>query len=301
MDLNEYSLAAYTGSNTTNTVFIARRNSEVILSFLRPVALDIALFNGPIGYTNTNARGEGRTSPTQELVDAFPANNGRPVAPGTYPTATRDPRLVRSILFNTSPWLGRPVQTFEGGLDKPNNPLAYPVQTKTSYYSRKFTAHFTGSAQYSAYPMNFNIFRYTDVLLMYAEAVNEVNGGPTAEVYTILQDIRRRGGIIAGSAAAGLYGITPNMSQAQMRDFIRNERRIEFCFEEQRYWDVRRWKIAGQVLNQDLTGMRVSGSPLTYTRVAVDRIVFDDPRMYMYPIPNSEILRNPNLVQNMGW
>jgi hypothetical protein len=298
INLNVYTLAPYTGS--TNAVFYIRRNTEVILSFMRANATDVPLLNGPIGYLSPN-RGEGRTSPTQDLVDAFPANTGRPVAAGTYPTTTRDPRLVRAILYNGTPWLRRTVQTYEGGLDKPNNPQQFPVQTKTSYYSRKFSNHFTAHDNYTPTAMNFHIFRYADVLLMYVEAVNEFNGGPTAEVYTYLQAIRQRAGIAAGTVAAGLYGITPNMNQVQMRDFIRNERRIELCFEEQRYWDVRRWKIAEQVLNKGLRGMRVTTPPLTYTPVVVDEIVFDAPRMYMYPIPNSEMLRNRNLVQNMGW
>jgi hypothetical protein len=94
------------------------------------------------------------------------------------------------------------------------------------------------------------------------------------------------------------------ISQAELREAIRTERRIEMAFEEQRYWDVRRWKIAGDVFNKDLKGMKIMKDDLgnfSYQEVTAGKIVFADPKMYLYPVSFTEISKNSNLVQNLGW
>ncbi|MEQ7801166.1 RagB/SusD family nutrient uptake outer membrane protein [Pedobacter sp. ASV1-7] len=295
MDLGIYDL------ENNNNLFIERRNKEVIFSYLRPTNRDIPLLNGPIGFNTATTKGQGLTSPTQNFIDAFPMISGKPITDASYnennPYASRDPRMDKAILYNGLRWLNRPVETFEGGLDKPN--ITNLVQTKTGYYTRKFTAHFNNSAEYSLQHLNFNIFRYADVMLMYAEALNEFNAAPPADVYQQLKSIRTRAGI----QAASNYGIPVTMTKEEARSFIRNERRIELFLEEQRYWDVRRWKIAEQEFNKDLEGMKITkvGSTFTYQRFIAGKIVFNNPRMYMYPIPNSEVLKNKNMVQNSGW
>ena len=136
---------------------------------------------------------------------------------------------------------------------------------------------------------------------MYIEALNEFNANPPADVFTHLQNIRKRAGIAQNP---NNYGVPISMTQVEARQFIRNERRIELFLEEQRYWDVRRWKIAEQEFNKDLQGIRITktgATSFTYQRFTAGKIVFEAPRMYMYPIPNSEILSNRNLVQNIGW
>ncbi|MEJ7827556.1 MAG: RagB/SusD family nutrient uptake outer membrane protein, partial [Segetibacter sp.] len=134
-----------------------------------------------------------------------------------------------------------------------------------------------------------------EVLLNFAEAQNEF-AGPTAEVYKAVEDIRKRAGLVPFALKAGL-------SKNQMRDVIRNERRVEMAFEEQRYWDVRRWKIAESVYNKPLRGMQITKNPdgtFTYKIIDVSTPVFTS-RMYRYPIPYSEIIKNKNLQQNDGW
>jgi hypothetical protein len=95
------------------------------------------------------------------------------------------------------------------------------------------------------------------------------------------------------------------MSQTDMRAFIQNERRIEMAFEEQRYWDIRRWKIAGQVYNSaPLRGFDLqlsSGGQLFYNLVPVLKTVFRDPQMYLYPVPYSEVIKNNQMKQNPLW
>ncbi len=291
------------GVTFANT-FIVRKNAEVILGYLRSNSSDLESNNGPVGYAL--ASGGGRTSPTQDLVDAFPMLDGTPVPASANPVSpytNRDPRLANTVLYNGAAWLSRPLQTYEGGLDKPNTNT---TQTKTGYYLRKFLGNFATATLYSAQPHNFPIFRYAEVMLNYAEAQNEYLDLPDASVYKVLQDIRKRAGITAGTIAGYSYGLkSSGMTKDEMRTAIRNERRIEMAFEEQRFWDLRRWKIAGTVLNGTLSGMKITKDPvtsaLTYQKVAAGTISFANPKMYFYPIPYSEITKNTNLVQNTGW
>ncbi|MNY36420.1 SusD family protein [compost metagenome] len=90
-----------------------------------------------------------------------------------------------------------------------------------------------------------------------------------------------------------------------MRAVIRNERRLELAFEEHRFWDIRRWKVAETVLNGTLKGMKITLNPdgtLSYNpNVVVQTVTFDASRMYLYPVPYVEIQKNSALVQNQGW
>ncbi len=293
VNLNAFTLEA----NFAN-VFITRKNTEVILAYQRSQTSDVETSNAPVGYTTPVSRG--LTSPTQELVDAFGMRSGLAITdPGSgylpndpYRAGTRDPRFYLTVFTNGTQWLRRPVQTFEGGLDKPGGAV---VQTKTGYYMRKFMGDMSNQTSYPTQTHNFIIFRYAEVLLNLAEAQNEF-AGPSAEVYKAVEDIRKRAGLVPFALKAGL-------TKDQMREVIRNERRVEMAFEEQRYWDVRRWKIAESVYNKPLHGMQITRRPdgtFTYQVIEVSTPVFTN-RMYRYPIPYSEIIKNQNLKQNEGW
>jgi hypothetical protein len=291
--LNAFSLDA-----SYSDVFLSRRNSEVILAHLRGTTDDIETQNGPVGYANLGA-GQGRTSPTQELVDAFQMKNGKNLSDpssgydSTNPYVNRDPRFAYTILYNGAKWLGRPIQTYEGGLDKPNTNI---VQTQTGYYMGKFMGSFASSSAYSAQNHNFVIYRYADVLLWYAEALNEYEG-PVQDVYTSVEAVRKRAGLSP-------YQLPVGLTQDQMREVIRHERRVEFAFEEERFWDIRRWKTAAGLLNGTLTGMKItlgSNNSVSYQRFPAEITRFPDPAMYLYPIPYSELSINRNLIQNSGW
>ncbi|WP_345948650.1 RagB/SusD family nutrient uptake outer membrane protein [Mucilaginibacter sp. PAMB04274] len=299
INLGSYSLDA----SFTN-VFTARKSNETILSYLRAVTNDLEVNNGPVGY-GVGSTGQGITSPSQDLVDAYPMLNGQPInESATYnpanPYAGRDPRLANTVLTNGTRWLNRNVETFEGGLDKPNR--GNQVQTRTGYYLRKFLGNFTSATQYSTQNHNYPIFRYTEILLNFAEALNE-SAGPTTEVYKALTDIRKRAGITAG--AGNLYGLKANMTQNEMRNAIKLERRIELAFEEHRYWDLRRWKDAEMVLNRNVNGVSItlnsSTSVLSYQSIVADKTIFSAPKMYLYPISSAETAKNNLLVQNIGW
>jgi len=137
--------------------------------------------------------------------------------------------------------------------------------------------------------------------LSYAEAENEVLSTPSPAIYQQLTDLRARAGIAPGTD--GMYGLTANMTQAEMRVAIQNERRIEMAFEEQRYFDIRRWKIASTVMNQPRMGVSIvnTNGNLTYNYMQVLVTKFNAPTMYLYPIPYDEVLKNSAMKQNPGW
>ncbi|PWG81356.1 RagB/SusD family nutrient uptake outer membrane protein [Pararcticibacter amylolyticus] len=254
--------------------------------------------NGPIGYTSSI--NNGRTSPTQELVNAFGMANGKSITEAgsgydlNSPYENRDPRFYATILYNGAPWLGRPAQTYEGGADKPGG---IRQQTRTSYYSRKFMGNYTSSAQYSNISHDHILFRYAEVLLNFAEARNEYLNAPDADVYNAVEAIRKRAGLDP-------FTLTPGLSKDQMRTVIRNERRVELAFEEHRYWDVRRWKIAETEFNKELHGKliyKLGSGTLSYQDNPVLQMKFKAPQMYFAPIPYSEVAKNQNMVQNPGW
>jgi hypothetical protein len=296
MNLNSYSLFnSFTGQ------FITQNNSEMIM--IRQTGADniIESTNAPIGFTGAAAKGQ--TSPSQQLVDSYPMNNGLAITDpasgydSNNPYQNRDPRFTGTIFYNGARWLNSDLQLYEGGMSKPNTTLQ---QTLTGYYMRKFMGNEENSNSFQSHNADWIIIRYADVLLGYAEAENEVNGA-TSDVYGAMISIRKRAGITAGGD--GLYGLKAGMSQAQMRDAIHNERRIEFAFEESRYWDIRRWKTAETLMNQPLKGMSITkiGSSLTYNIVNALTTKFTSPQMYLYPIPYDEVLKNPNMKQNPGW
>lgn len=281
--------------------FVVNKNTEVILSKQGGTNFSVETNNAPVGF-GTPALSNGRTSPTAEFANAFPMNNGLDInAPGSgynaaNPYANRDPRFTSTLFFNGTTWLRRAVQTFDGGLDKPGGTA---VQTRTGYYLRKFMADFSNNTTYTNQYHNFVLFRYAEVLLSYAEALNEV--GRTEDAVTQIKAIRARAGIQAGTNTR--YGIAEGISQTDLRTLIRNERRIELAFEEHRFWDVRRWKIAPETLNRTVNGTKITknaDNSFTYQDVPVANLSFTN-KLYHMPIPYSETTKNSKLIQNEGW
>lgn len=286
-------------------IFITDGNPEIIFFTQGGRNTNIETRNGPVGYTGSNL-GSGRTSPTQNLVDAFSMKDGKaisdPTSSYTYlasqPYSDRDPRLGWTVLYNTAQWLNRPLETFEAGRDKPSGASQ---KTKTSYYLRKFMGDFENQTDYSSVRHNWIAIRYAEVLMNFAEAQNEVSG-PTPAVEQVIFDLRARAGIDSGDD--GRFGLAMGLSKEEMREVIHNEKRIEFAFEEHRYWDIRRWKIAENVFTESdpLRGLMIIKNSGGYgiNEVTVAEYTFD-PKRYFYPIPYSEILNNRNMVQNPGW
>lgn len=300
MQLNLYALegtAAGTSGVTFGTMFTTRKNKEFILAYQQTDNTTIENLNEPPGFQRA---GQGVTNPTQDLVDAFPMKNGKLINEAgsgyiaTNPYANRDNRFAFTIFHNGFSWLSTPLELFVGG--KHNLKPGRASGTKTGYYLRKFMATTGTAAAYANATHNFPIFRYAEVLLNYAEAQNEALAAPDASVYTAINAVRTRAGITP-------VIVSGSLSKTQMRDLIRNERRVELAFEEHRFWDIRRWKIAENVLNGQLKGMQItkSGTALTYQVVPVQTVFFDAAKMYWYPISYTDISKNPNLSQNQGW
>jgi len=269
-------------------------NAEVIFATQADNNNTLELNNAPISYDGAR----GRTNPTQELVDSFEMKtSGKSIADPTSgynaanPYADRDPRLSHFIIVNNSSFKSKAVEIFEGGKDNvPTN----INNTKTGYYMRKFLSEsaYWGPGTAGNVRRPWVIFRYAEVLLNCAEALNEAQG-PVAEVYTYMNQLRSR---------ATMPALPAGLSKDAMRTRIRKERQVELCFEDHRFFDVRRWKIGEQVFNRPVTGMRItrSGTTFTYNRFTVENRVFNS-KMYRFPFPQSELNKVTKLVQNPGW
>ncbi len=145
--------------------------------------------------------------------------------------------------------------------------------------------------------INIILLRYADVLLMYAEAMNEANG-PSAEVYNAINAVRKR---------AGMPDVTSGLSKEALRNEIRHERRVEFVAEGTRYSDIRRWKIAEKVMTNGLGYNRsklvdpTQPEKWVFEVVVADQRSFDPSKHYVWPIPQVEIDTNPKLEQHSFW
>lgn len=273
----------------------AAYNNEVIFATQAVNTNTIEINNAPISYNGAL----GRTNPTQELVDAFEMSNGKPISDPTSgynasnPYTNRDPRLALTILYNGAVFKSLPVQTFTGGKDGIGQTIN---ATQTGYYMKKFLSENASWNQTTNASVRrpWVLMRYADILLMYAEALNEAQG-PVPDVAAKINLVRTR---------AGMPNLPTGLTQAQMRDRIRNERRVELCFEDHRFFDVRRWKEGELFFNKAVTGMRItvnaSNQPTAYERFTVQTKVFQS-KNYWYPFPQTEIDVTPKLQQNPGY
>lgn len=307
VNLNTYQLVQNFPDAFTTQASPVGTNTETI-SWIQVGATEkVETMNSPVGYTSQGATGQ--TSPTQNLVASYPMINGLPITDPASgfnaldPYDNRDPRLTKTVFCNGDDWLDRQVETFDGGLDKPGGIVQ---QTKTGYYMRKFMGPFESvqgnPPEFSNTIHDWILARYSEILLDLAEATNEYSG-PSAAVYNILTQIRNRAGISPG--ADNMYGLATGMNQEEMRTAIQLERRLELAFEEHRYWDIRRWKIAESVYNtaplQGLDLVQTSNGLINYNPINVLTTSFVAPRMYFYPIPYTEVVKNPQMTQNPGW
>ena len=303
-------------ANYTNAILLnahTESNPEVI--FYRS---DVSQGWSSYGFNNdtpVGSGGNGGNCPSQNLVDMYDMADGNSPflsydatgAPvyindrpqintalnydDTHPTENRDPRLTASILFHGQTWSGRMIDVREGMAD---NPTGNANATPTGYYMRKYMPevilqnNHTGTSY-----RNWIIIRYAEILLNYAEALNEVNG-PTEEVCDLLEQVRSRVGM-----NIDLYRDRPDLqNKDEMRNFIHKERTVELAFEEHRGWDLRRWNVATEALSRPIYGVDVDENG-NYTRKIAQQRVFED-RMYLYPIPETEYWKT-GIENNPGW
>ena len=155
--------------------------------------------------------------------------------------------------------------------------------------------------------------RYTEIFLAYAEAANDAWGpkvdgaGVGFTAYDVIKAIRERAGLGTNEVGIALpdgdaYLEECASDQSKMTDLIRNERRIELCFENKRFWDLRRWQMP---LDEEVKGMQIDRDEetgtLTYTVINVEDRKYDSSYQWYGPIPKAEVLKWSNLKQNKGW
>jgi starch-binding outer membrane protein, SusD/RagB family len=279
-------------SNYEN-VFANPYSREVLLATQALNTNSFENANYPLGYG-----GDGLTNPSQNLVDAFDTKYGTPITDSRYdpndPYVNRDDRFYVSILHNNAQFKGRKVESFIGGKD---GLLSAATATKTGYYINKFIDPAVDIDKGTTTRRPWILFRFAEAYLNYAEAMNEVYG-PVEEVYDAVFDLRKRNYILTGRAK-----YPAGMTQGQMRARLKKERRVEFAFEEHRFWDLRRWKDAELVLNKPIKGMSITfneaDTTFSYQKFDVEDRYFD-PKFYWYPIPRKEVLKG-YVTQNPGW
>lgn len=250
--------------------------------------------------------GYGRTNPSQNLVDAFPMENGYPIthALSGYdaddPYLNRDPRLSDYIIYNGSIFYSL-INTYIGAPFDGINELE--TSTRTGYYLKKFMN--PGVSLDPAYPVSrqhsYTLIRKTEVLLNYAESANEAwgpDGDPMGLGFTArskIAELRDRAGI--NQPDDYLASIT---DKGEMRELIRNERRLELCFEGFRFWDIRRWGLTN-LMNETVKGVFIKNDEpdLSYEYRDVEIRQYK-PNMIYPPIPFNETLKY-DIVQNAGW
>lgn len=261
-------------------------SAETILAFRQSADNVMERQNYPISTSG----GLSGVTPSQNLVADY-EYTGTPDA--AHPYANRDPRLAMSIVTNGSTWNGRVINEAPGGTDDMANTNA----SKTGYYLKKFVNDGLNLVQGGTVTHHWVIMRYGEVLLEYAEAMNEAYGPDNDNGYGLtaraaLNKVRARTGVNMPAVTAA--------SQDDFRTAVKHERRIELAFEDYRYWDLLRWKDAATVLNMPLTGVKVANGG--YTTFTVENRVFDASKMYYYPFPQTEIsISKGVLVQNPGW
>ncbi len=270
-----------------------------------------ANLDGTVGPTFTAGGAEtswGGVDPTQELVDDYAMDNGKVItdpASGydpTHPYEHREQRFYQSIVHDGDFFYNDTIFTRVGIGSKNEIDLTDRDDAgQTGYYVRKRLDDKTlvlGAANWSGYTsyQNYIIFRFGEVLLNYAEAQNEV-AGPDVSVYDAVNKIRNR---------SALPNLPDGLSKDEMRTAIRRERRVELAFEDKRFWDLIRWRIAEVNLNKPLHGVSITvgaGGALQYNYVPArggDR-KFYAVKNYLFPIPQSVIDKNNKLTQNPGY
>lgn len=274
--------------------------------------------------------GAGCVNPSQNIVDAFPMRNGRPITDPNSgydpqnPYANRDPRLDDDIVYNGMQFgvAGKIVITGNYPDDNPDpdknngtlDNLNKDNATRTGYYMKKLLrSDVSATKGFSTKQHIYPRIRYTEIFLAYAEAANDA-WGPKADptgigftAYDVIKKIRERAGL--GTDFMGMklpegdaYLEECANDQVKMTDLIRNERRIELCFENKRFWDLRRWLLP---IDEPVRGMSIDRNDktkkLTYTVIHVEDRKFDSSFQHYGPIPKSEVLKWSNLKQNRGW
>lgn len=260
--------------------------------------------NFPVGMENGNSG----NCPSQTLVDAYEMqatgkawNEEGSGYDANNPYSGRDPRLGMTIAVNGDKWPDtnpNPLETYTGG----RNALPIAGATPTGYYLKKYldsTTDISSSTGSGGKRHSWVTFRLGEFYLNYAESVFNYLGSADATdaVFTMspveaVNKVRNREDVKMPDFPSG-------MSADEFIQKYRRERMVELAFEGHRFWDVRRWKDGDSQKNIIEMQITKNGDNYTYKRVTKSRYWND--KMYLFPIPDSEMRKNPNLTQNPGW
>lgn len=304
IDLNLYSLF-----HDYNSMFFEENNFNSEVIFASPSDINLggnlqnrrSYFHAP-SYVGNSFRGFALTTPTQELIDEYSMANGLPIDnpnSGYDPQAPylgREKRFYESIVYDGSIWLDTEMVIRHGVGSPAQIDLSDANEaTNTGYYWRKGINPkyaIVGDANNKAH---WIWFRYAEVLLGLAEALNE-SAGPIQEVYGAINEVRTR---------VGLPVLQPGLSQSEMREVIRRERRVELAFEEKRWYDLLRLRLAEEKLNGNLHAMLIQKENDIWTYKVIpapggERKFYPD-KNYFLPIPQAAMDRNVKLEQNPNY
>ena len=325
IDLNTYSLYP-----DISTLFTTRINDEIIFSHMSQQECYQTGISVPMKLYGTGAYAKsGCNEVTYNMTKEYEIiNNAKAysiedpdrVKTGYNPNdpyKKLDPRFYRDCMFNGEKFLGQ-TTAFGVGTQAVHNPTEV-----SPYYTYVFSVKFADlTIKVNFDPRNPNsspvktnqnypYFRYAEVLLNYAEAMNEAFGpeidglGNGLTALAAVNQIRARTKYPAKQEYMGLTGTLPlidaGQSQTLFRETVRHERKVELSYEEHRFWDCRRWKIdPATMVNIQAQIPTWTAGVVTYPLSTIETRTFET-KMYRMPLPQSELYANPTLVQNPGW
>ena len=350
IDLNVYDLHP-----DISNLFTTRVNSELIFSRLNQTGIYTTFLSIPVPLCSNRGveQNDGRWQATYNLLKDYEIikngqryliDDGTPLDPSIYdpqnPFADRDPRFYRDFMYNGYWYRGQavalglrdaPDENGQQAPEPPHNPVTtgtsatHTICVKFANVSVNITGQANPSQASARTNQNYTYLRYAELLLNYAEAMNEAFGGPDIDGLNNGKDARwainqvraravfpqkneDRGDDIfnymsdLGLSGTGLPDIPAGLTQDQFRKELRRERKVELAFEEHRFWDVRRWKIPADEMTEIKAIIPIwSIGGVRYEIRTIENRLFDADKMYRMPIPRTQINVNPNLVQNPGW
>ena len=273
-----------------------------IFGVIRSASNGLESTNFPIGVEGGNSG----ACPSQNLAEAFDMKDGTPFDWNNaehralaLDASARDPRFAKTLYVNGDKFKGTPLEMWYGG----QNAAPKTGATPTSYYLRKVlieeTSFVTGNA--ISYPHIYPIIRYAEMYLDYAEALFEATGNPDFKGTLSGTDFTMSP-LEAVNAVRTRAGVGMLKDGKDFRKRLHNEHRVEFAFENHRFWDIRRWKegeLTEEILGLSLVLDQESGE-ISYTREVVQERPWND-KYYWYPYSEPERYKNHNLIQKSGW
>ena len=227
----------------------------------------------------------------------------------------REPRFYSTLGFDGGKWFSLETENINfiphlnAKAGAPSGKQGFEIYSITGYFAKKLV-HYENIISLEGSTIqgySFPIIRLSDLYLMYAEASNETKAAPDADVYEYIQKVRDRAGLDVGGDLVStwqMHSANPSKPSTKdgMRAIIHQERMIELALEGHRYWDLRRWKLAGEYFSKPIRGWDIF-KPDVAGFYEVENIFYRNylTKDYLWPISQTELLRNPNLIQNPGW